>query len=150
MQLEFTTGSRIISLPGNENTIRGYSAVDLLIVDEAAFTNDELLNAVSPMLAVSDGQLIAISSANFETGWFYEAYMKGAEWMKWKVTVDQNPRIKAKFVESEKKRMTAIRFAAEYMCQFISMDLINVFSRRDIESAIAAMDSWQPRLRLTI
>lgn len=149
LSVEYSTGSRIISLPGNESTIRGYSAVDLVIVDEAAFTSDELLNAVSPMLAVSDGQLIAISSANYEMGWFYEAWAKENDWRKWKVTVEQNPRIKSSFVESERKRMSAIRFMAEYFCQFISTDAVNVFRREDIEAAVAKVNLWQPKLDLS-
>ena len=36
LQLELTNGSRIVSLPGKEETIRGYSGVDLLIADEAS------------------------------------------------------------------------------------------------------------------
>lgn len=148
LQLEFTTGSRIISLPGNENTVRGYSAVDTLIVDEAAFTRDELLNAVSPMLAVSDGQLIAISSANFEMGWFWQAYTREQEWLKWKVVATENPRIKPEFLAAERKRMTLIRYEAEYMCKFISADMISVFRREDIDKALAANAAWKPRLNL--
>jgi hypothetical protein len=35
-QLQLANGSRIISLPGNEQTIRGYSGVKLLVIDEAS------------------------------------------------------------------------------------------------------------------
>ncbi len=42
LTLELANGSRIVSLPGKEGTIRGYSGVDLLIIDEAARVPDEL------------------------------------------------------------------------------------------------------------
>jgi hypothetical protein len=35
LSLELASGSRVVCLPGNEATVRGFSAVALLIVDEA-------------------------------------------------------------------------------------------------------------------
>ena len=46
-------GSRIIALPGTEKTIRGYAAADLVVIDEAARVEDDLLTAVRPMLAAA-------------------------------------------------------------------------------------------------
>src|SRR5215213_2783154 len=42
VSLSLENGSRIITLPGTEKTIRGFSGVSLLIVDEAARVEDEL------------------------------------------------------------------------------------------------------------
>jgi hypothetical protein len=42
LRIELAGGSRIVSLPGGESTVRGYSNVALLIVDEAARTDDDL------------------------------------------------------------------------------------------------------------
>jgi phage terminase large subunit-like protein len=60
--MELTNGSRIEALPGTEKTIRGFSGVDLLILDEAARVADELYFAVRPMLAVSGGSLMMLST----------------------------------------------------------------------------------------
>jgi len=49
LRLKLTNGSRILSLPGKEHTVRGYSGVRLLIVDEAARVPDDLYFAVRPM-----------------------------------------------------------------------------------------------------
>ena len=57
MSLEFPNGARLVGLPGNEATIRGFSAVSLLLVDEASRVSDELYMAIRPMLAVSGGSL---------------------------------------------------------------------------------------------
>jgi len=54
--MELTNGSRIEALPGTEKTVRGFSGVDLLIVDEASRVADELYYAVRPMLAISGGR----------------------------------------------------------------------------------------------
>src|SRR3712207_4613070 len=51
LSLELDNGSRIITLPGTEKTIRGFSGAALLIVDEAARVDDALYYAVRPMLA---------------------------------------------------------------------------------------------------
>src|SRR6516225_3631202 len=46
-------GSRVVSLPGDQRTIRGFSAPSLVIEDEAAYVTDEVYTALRPMLAVS-------------------------------------------------------------------------------------------------
>lgn len=57
----FANGSRIVSLPSSEETIRGFSGVDLIIEDEASRVPEELYYAVRPMLAVSGGRLFLMS-----------------------------------------------------------------------------------------
>src|SRR5229473_45106 len=57
-ELELEFGSRIVSLPCQPDTIRGYSNVQLLIIDEAARVPDTLYRTVRPMLATSGGRLI--------------------------------------------------------------------------------------------
>ena len=48
---EFANGSRILALPGSEKTTRGYAGADLIVIDEAARVDDELIAAVRPMMA---------------------------------------------------------------------------------------------------
>src|SRR5262249_15121023 len=62
LQLELNNGSRVISLPGSEATGRGYSGVRLLVVDDASRVPDPLWCAVRPMLAVSGGRLVVVST----------------------------------------------------------------------------------------
>ena len=57
LSLELENDSRIVTLPGTDKTIRGFSGTALLIVDEASRVADELYFAVRPMLAVSGGGL---------------------------------------------------------------------------------------------
>lgn len=79
LSCELANGSRIISLPGDGDSIRGFSAVTLLIEDEAAFVEDALYMAVRPMLAVSGGRLILMSTPHGKRGHFYDA---GIQWAK--------------------------------------------------------------------
>src|SRR5262249_15643551 len=74
LKLELTNGSRVVSLPGTEGTVRGFSGVALLVIDEASRVSDALYCAVRPMLAVSKGRLVALSTPFGQRGWFYEAW----------------------------------------------------------------------------
>jgi hypothetical protein len=77
LRLELTNGSRIISLPGKEGTIRGFSGVSLLVVDEAARVDDGLYYAVRPMLAVSGGRLVALTTPFGKRGFFHHEWTEG-------------------------------------------------------------------------
>jgi phage terminase large subunit-like protein len=72
LSLELENGSRTLTLPGSEKTIRGFSGAALLLVDEASRVADELYYAVRPMLAVSAGSLMMLSTAYGKRGVFYE------------------------------------------------------------------------------
>jgi hypothetical protein len=45
----------------------------MIVLDEAARIEDDLIAAVRPMMATVDGSLIALSTSFGERGWFYEA-----------------------------------------------------------------------------
>jgi hypothetical protein len=61
LKLELTNGSRILCLPGREETVR-CSSPTLLVIDEASRVADDLYRAVRPMLVVSKGRLVALST----------------------------------------------------------------------------------------
>ena len=113
-------GSRIVSLPSSEATIRGYSAVNTVVEDEAAFVDDALNIAVRPMLAVSGGQLILMSSPNGRRGHFFEAWERGGEaWQRERITCWDVPRIPRAFLDEERRVMGEM-FRQEYECEFIN------------------------------
>ncbi|HEY3230517.1 MAG TPA: terminase family protein [Roseiflexaceae bacterium] len=135
LRLELENGSRIVSLPGTETTIRGYSGVALLIIDEAARVPDDLYFAVRPMLAVSGGRLLLLSTPFGQRGFFYEAWRADEAWERYEVPATMCPRISAAFLEEERRAIGAWWFDQEYLCQF--RDTIDqVFSTADIEAAI--------------
>jgi hypothetical protein len=78
LSLELSNGSRIVSLPGSADTVVGYSAPTLIVIDEAARVADALYYALRPMLAMSGGRLIALSTPWGKRGWFFNAW-SGAE-----------------------------------------------------------------------
>lgn len=130
--------SRIVSLPGSEKTVRGFSAVDLLLIDEAARVPDELYAAVRPMLAVSAGALVALSTPFGKRGWFFEAWENGgASWERVKVTASENPRIAPAFLAEEKAAMPPLFFQSEYECEFVET-IDQVFSYELVLSALSS------------
>jgi len=120
LSVRFANGSRVLALPGSEKTIRGISAVTLLILDEAAGIPDELYGAVRPMLAVSRGRLVLMSTPRGEQGFFYETWAKSIGWEKIEVPWQQCPRIDPAFIEEERRERGSAWVAQEYECQFIA------------------------------
>lgn len=133
LSLELANGSRIVSLPESEGGIRSYSSVRLLVVDEAARVSDDLYRAVRPMLAVSKGRLIAMSTPFGKRGWFYDEWRSARPWKRVKITADQCPRITPEFLEEERVAQGARWYRQEYECSF--EDLVGaVFAQEDINA----------------
>ena len=136
LELEFTNLSRIISLPGKEQTIRGFSGVSLLIVDEASRVPDELYQAVRPMLAVSGGDIILLSSPFGKRGFYFHEWAEGgASWHRAKITAYECPRIPREWLEQERRAIGDWWFRQEYMCEFVET-IDQVFSYDDIQRAL--------------
>ena len=100
LTLTLENGSRIVSLPGQEANVRGYSGVRLLIVDEASRVPNDLYASARPMLAVSGGRLLALSTPFGTRGWWYEAWVSGDSepWERYEVPATQVPRISPLFL----------------------------------------------------
>jgi hypothetical protein len=121
--MELKNGSRIEALPGTEKTVRGFSAVDLLIVDEASRVSDELYHAVRPMLAVSGGRLLMLSTPFGKRGEFYEAWENGANaWERYEAPASQCPRISQEFLAAERRAMPERVYLQEFECMFTETD----------------------------
>ena len=136
LSVKLANGSQIFSLPGSEDTIRGYTA-DRIIEDEAAFVDDGLNTAIRPMLAVSGGALWLMSTPNGRRGDFFDAWENGARWEKHSVRAVDVPRIPAEFLEEERRAMGA-RYAQEYECAFIEAATGRVYHAYD--SALCCVD----------
>jgi hypothetical protein len=118
LSLELENGSRIVTLPGSEKTIRGFSGTSLLILDEAARVEDELYFAVRPMLAVSGGALMMLSTPYGKRDVFFEEWIGGHGWERYEVPASQCPRISEEFLEEERTSLPPFIFRQEYECSF--------------------------------
>jgi len=130
----FPNGSRIVGLPGSEATVRGFSAVSLMLIDEAARVSDTLYKAVRPFLAVGGGDLWLISTPYGKRGFFWEEWSKEGRWVKFEVPASECSRISQTFLEEEKTAMGERWFRQEYMCEFVDVGGA-LFDRSVIERA---------------
>ena len=144
LSLELENGSRIVALPGIEKTTRGFSGARLVILDEASRIDDELYYAVRPMLAISGGSLMLLSTPFGKRGFFYrewkqadelEAQGKESEWERYEVNAYQVPRYSADFLEQEKTKGDRY-FLQEYMCRFME-NVDSVFTEEIIRRAFS-------------
>lgn len=113
-------GSRIISLPGTERTVRGYAGASLIVVDEASRVDDDLLTAIRPSMAVVNGSLIALSTPAGRRGWFFEAWHDSADesWHRVRVPASKCQRLSPEFLANELKQLGPTAYAQEYGLEF--------------------------------
>ncbi len=137
LQLEFANNSRVVILPGKEQTIRGYSGVALLVVDEAARVPDELYQSVRPMLAVSGGRLVLLSTPFGKRGFFHHEWTEGIGWERITVTASQIPRIPVDWLEQERRTIGDWWYRQEYMCEFVET-ADSVFAYDDVMDAVSS------------
>ena len=143
LSLTLESSSRIVSLPGTEGTVRSYSAVRLLIVDEAARVPDDVMAAVRPMLAVSRGSLIALSTPFGARGWWHEAWRSQADWQRFKVTAEECPRISVEFLEEERRSQGEWWFRQEYCCDFMDAQTM-AFNSEYVEALFGEdVEQWE-------
>ncbi len=137
--MELANGSRIEALPGTEKTIRGFSGAALLIVDEAARVDDDLYYAIRPMLAVSGGRLMMLSTPYGKRGVFFEEWTEGsgAGWERYEVTASEVPRISAAFLEEERLTLPSWVYRQEYECSFEETE-DQVFTYEMVERAASS------------
>jgi terminase large subunit-like protein len=141
LSLELENGSRIVTLPGTEKTIRGFSGTSLLVLDEAARVEDELYFAVRPMLAVSGGALMMLSTPYGKRGVFYEEWTAGHGWERYEVPASECPRIPLGFLEEERATLPPFIYRQEYECSFEETE-DQVFTTDLIDRAVT--DEVQP------
>lgn len=118
LRLELPNRSRVVCLPGTERTIRGFSGVTLLLIDEASRVPDDLYQAVRPMLAVSGGRLVLLSTPWGQRGFFFHEWQNGAGWERVMITAHQCPRIDPEWLAAERLRIPDAVFKSEYECEF--------------------------------
>lgn len=136
LSVRLSNGSEIFSLPGTPATVRGFSGVRLAAIDEAAFIDDDLLPAISPMLAVSGGRLVLLSTPFGKRGFFYREWTDGgAAWQRFTVTAQDCPRIPPDYLGEERRKLGPLFYAQEFECRFI--DATNaLFSSADIDAML--------------
>jgi phage FluMu gp28-like protein len=121
--IRFKNGSRIVALPNSPQLLRGYTA-NQVICDEAAFFRDDDLvfyNVLYPMLATTDGTMIASSTPWSKDSVFYRMCQSN-EYSKHVVTsedVVKTGLIKQSFIDEMRSQLPFERFQREFMAEFV-------------------------------
>jgi phage FluMu gp28-like protein len=140
-RIHFRNGSRIIALPDKEKNVRCYSGVQLLIVDEAARVSDSLFRTIRPMLSISRGRLVVLSTPYGQRGFFHKEWTEGRNIERYLVPVRPEgwqagrkigkggrlvrglcPRHEADFLEDEKRTLGPRWYQQEYLCSFEAIE----------------------------
>lgn len=143
-RLAFSNGSRLLALPGGTGaTIRGYTP-SLLCIDEAAYTQDELWTATIPMILVSQGRVVAMSTPLARQGWFYQQWSENEQdWLKINVTSPECPRVTPEMLEQMRRTLTDYDYRREILCAFTD-SASSVFSTELIEAALSdEVEEWR-------
>lgn len=135
-EMGLSNGARVVSLPGSEGGIRGFSAVKLLILDEASRIEDDVFASVLPMVA-SDGAIMVLSTPWGKRGFFYELHQEPANgWERHKVTVYESAQYTPERIAEVRAALGSFTFASDYECEFGDTDS-QLFSTASVRAAFA-------------
>lgn len=149
LAVKFANGNRVIARPGSEKSARSFSAVTLLLEDEASRVLDPLYNSVRPMLSVSNGRHILMSTPFGKVGHFWHIWNDLKDSWEWyEIPAEICPRISKEFLEDE--RRINPWFEQEYHCVFMEA-IDSVFSYDQVQGAIShevepldlGIEEWQ-------
>ncbi|MHA1353758.1 MAG: terminase large subunit domain-containing protein [Candidatus Heimdallarchaeota archaeon] len=153
-KLQLKNNSTIYCLPVGESGygIRGYT-IDLLIVDEAAFIPEDVWAAITPMLATTGGDIWLLSTPFGRQGYFYESF-QDKNYKKFHISTPEVAKIRPKNmkermmenIEREKKRMTKLQFAQEYLGEFVD-ELRQFFPDNLIKERMIAPENYTPNYK---
>jgi Terminase large subunit, T4likevirus-type, N-terminal len=114
--LELTNGSRVLALPGSDDSIRGLTVDAWIVVDEAARLSNDLIAALRPMRARRpDARFAMLSTAWSRTDPFWTAWASDDQsWIRLKATAD-TVQYDAGFLEKERRALGEDGFKREYL-----------------------------------
>ena len=117
--IQLPNGSRIVAIPCKESSARGYSAVNVLVMDEASQIPDEAYDVLRPSLAVSNGKTWLLSTPFGKRGFHWDEWSGGDElFARFTATAADCARIGEKFLARELARKGRAWMDQEYGCVF--------------------------------
>lgn len=120
LSMTFANGSRIISLPSDQSTVRGFSGVTMILEDEASQVKDEFYYAILPMLIINNGVFIAMTTPYGKRGHFFNEWMEGGDdWKRIEIPATKCPRISPEELERQRRSLGSMFFRQEFNCEFV-------------------------------
>ena len=123
LTIEFKNGAEILfKSAGSGDNLRGDTITGILIIDEAAFIEDDIIETILPTIDANNANLMIISTPLFTSGFFYEEYISEGlnklvlDWNNY----DTSEFLSATKLEEYRKRLSPNKFKSEYLGQFIT------------------------------
>ena len=116
--IELTNGSRVLALPGSDDSIRGLTVDAWIVADEAARLSNDLIAALRPMRARRpEARFAMLSTAWSRSDPFWMAWASDdPSWIRLKATADTaDTPFDAAFLEKERRALGEHEFKREYL-----------------------------------
>lgn len=126
LTMEMTNGSEILFKSAEQrDALRGFTVTGLLVIDEAAFIQDEIFEILYPTTDANNAPILIISTPLFCSGEFYKQYMRGLEGNERIMSFDWSTYDTSKYLTEEKlqqyrETISPLKFKSEYLGEFIS------------------------------
>lgn len=122
-EIYFTNGSIIIFKSAEiRERLRGYTATGIVIIDEAAFVPNNIIDNILPWVDVHNCPLLLFSTPMFCQGYFYDWFVSADnntsyqfDWAKYDTSIFLSP----EKLEFYRKQVSELKFRSEYLGQFI-------------------------------
>src|SRR6187399_815133 len=115
--LELKNGSRVLALPGSDDSIRGLTVDGWIVADEAARLGEDLIAALRPMRARRpQTRLAMLSTAWSRTDPFWLAWSgDDPSWLRLKATADEVDLFSPDYLAEERSSLGEAAFKREYL-----------------------------------
>lgn len=130
LEIELINNSHIFFKSSEQGTdaLRGYTINGILILDEASYLSEDILQAVLPWTNVHQPPILIVSTPKFKNCFFYRYYMMGLDESKPKYySFDWNDYDLSEFLSNEKleelrRILPKNQFKTEYLGEFLDDD----------------------------
>jgi hypothetical protein len=114
--LELKNGSRVLALPGSDDSIRGLTVDGFIIADEAAQLSNDLIAALSPMRARRpDARFAMLSTAWSRTDPFWNVWADDdPSWIRLRATAESVSFFTPEFLDQQRRLLGEHNFQREY------------------------------------
>ena len=121
LSIEFINRSEILFKSGEQKeALRGMTVSGILVIDEAAFIEDDVFELLFPTVDANLAPMLVISTPLFTDGIFYSLFNSPNsivfDWSKY----DTSKYLSNEKLEKYRKEMSPTKFKSEYLGEFIS------------------------------
>ena len=147
--LTFVNGSEILFKSAEQrDSLRGFTVTNLLVIDEAAFIQDDIFQILYPTTDANAAPILIISTPLFCSGEFYKQFttkneiIKTFDWSKY----DTSKYLPKETLEMYRQQLTAMKFQTEYEGKFVTeggfvfQNISNCFGETKDEPVFGGID----------